>query len=128
MTEGWLYNCAGVHITSGLSQKATKGYIGVNTQGELILFNNKGEAFDRAPATEVEAKFSGFTGNTIKMNGHKYHVEFHPLSQNFGAALGGIVGGAIAGALSFTGADDNRSEKQKREQLDEVIKRLQGQV
>ena len=117
--EEWVYQCAGMHIVHGLSQKATNGFIGVTTDGDLVLFNNKGEEFDRAPVKETQVKIGGFAGNSFKMNGTRYAVEFHPLAQSL--ALG-LAGGAIAGWLSQS---DRRSEKEKGNELAELVKRIQ---
>ena len=117
--EQWLYQCAGMHIVHGLAQKATNGFIGVTASGELVLFDNKGVEFDRAPVKDAEIKIGGFAGNSFKMNGNRYSVEFHPLARSL---VGGLVGGAIAGWLDQT---DSRSEKEKRNQLAELVKRIQ---
>ncbi|MCL2492837.1 MAG: hypothetical protein FWF33_02195 [Clostridiales bacterium] len=122
--EGWLYQCAGVHIVEGMKQRATNGYIGITDQEELILYDNKGEVFDRAPVKAIEAKFS-LMANVLKTPGHKYTMEFHPLSQNIAGAAFGAVGAIAAAAFNKT-ENDTRSEKEKKNQFVETVKQIQA--
>ncbi|MDR1797382.1 MAG: hypothetical protein LBR44_08095 [Clostridiales Family XIII bacterium] len=124
MDQQWVYFCGGVRLIEGVKQRATSGYIGINAQHELVLFDNKGEEFDRAPVRAVEMKFS-MMANSLKTPGHKYNVVFHPLGQEIGGAVGGLVGGAIAGGIAAAAnGEDKRSEKEKRQQFIDAFKQL----
>lgn len=99
--------------------------MGVDDKGELVLLDNKGNEFDRAPIGEVEAKLKTWNGDTLRMNGTRYRLEFAPLGR---AALGhafGAIGALVVGATRGSG-EDTRSPNQKRDEFAEVVRRLQG--
>ena len=123
--DGWQFWCGGMHIVQGIRQRATKGFMGVDDKGELVLLDNKGNEFDRASIGEVEAKLKTWNGDTLRMNGTKYRLEFAPLGR---AALGhafGAIGALVVGATRGFG-EDTRSPNQKRDEFVEVVRRLQG--
>lgn len=128
MDNEWQYTCAGVHLVRGIKQYATKGYVGIDAAGDLILFKNKGEEFDRAPVRDVGTEVHhGMAGTSITLHGKKYRVQFHALSQNFLVGTGGLIGAAIsAGISSWSRDEDKRTEKQKREDLLEVVARIKN--
>jgi hypothetical protein len=125
MDNEWQYTCAGVHLVRGVKQYATKGYIGIDAAGDLILFNNKGVEFDRAPVSDAGTEVhNGMAGTSITLRGKKYRIQFHALSQNF-LGVAGLVGAAIsAGISSWSGDKDDRTEKQKRDDLLAAVARL----
>ena len=122
----WLYQCAGMHIVKGIAQKATNGYLGVDDQGMVYLYDNNQQVFDQAPAAQCEVK-TGIMGNFIKMNGQRYTLEFHSLGRAVaGGLLGGAIGGLIAGNIA--NGEDTRTEKEKRDQFAAVVAQFRGQV
>jgi len=121
--DQWLYQAGGMHIVSGFSQKATNGFIGITTKHELVMYDNKGNEFLRAPMSEVEAKFN-MMANRLTISGKKYNLEFKPFSAG-GVALGGLVGGAIAASMMKDKADP-RSEREKRTQFVDLVNQVQS--
>ena len=115
--EQWLYQCAGMHILHGTTHKATNGFIGVTTNGELVLLDNEGTEFDRAPVADVRIIIGAWSA--FKMNHHGYAVEFHPFTQEASEAT---LNTAVAG---WSNQPDPRSEEEKRSQLAQLIKRIQ---
>lgn len=125
--DDWQFWCDGMHIARGLKQVATNGYMGIDASGELVLFNNKGEEAVRAPITEVEAKLKTWYGDTVIVQGKKYHLEFAPLGRAALERSFGAIGGLVAGALASRG-EDKRSPNEKRDDFARVVAQLQGQV
>jgi len=122
MDEDWIYFCGGMRLIEGIKQRATSGYIGITSHSEVVLFNNKGDEFDRAPVTACEMKFN-LMANTLKLPEHKYNVVFHPLSQEIGRAVGGALGGIMR---SYSYGEDSRSEKEKRKQFIEAFQSIKA--
>jgi hypothetical protein len=123
MDEQWLYYCAGMHVNSGLKVKSSNGAIGVTSGGEIIMFNNKGEVYDRGPAAQAQLKF-GLMSRSLNLGGHKYQMEFHPMSRNFAGAAGGLIGAAIANSVNTK--NDSRSEKQKQQEFVAAVNQFQA--
>lgn len=123
--DTWLFWCGGMHIVQGIKQKATNGFMGINAAHELVLLDNKGNEFVHAPIGEVEAKLKTWNGDTIKVGGTKYRLNFVPLGR---AALGssfGLIGALVSNTLSKP-KEDPRTPEQKRDEFAEVVYRLQG--
>lgn len=120
----WQFWCDGMHIVQGIRQRATNGFIGIDGSGELVLFDNKGNEFDRALIGEVEAKLKTWSGDSIKMNGTKYRLEFSPLKAALGRSFGAL--GAIAANAMRESSEDSRTPAQRRDEFAELVHELQG--
>ena len=121
----WQFWCGGMHIVQGLRQRATNGFMGIDAASTLVLYDNKGNEFDRAPIMQVEAKLKGFNGNVIRMNGNKYRLQFAPMGRAAMGSAFGAIGGLVAGMMASSG-EDRRSPRQKEDEFAEVVHRLQG--
>ena len=87
MGSEWKFVSTVVGISKGIRILAKTGTLGVTTEQELFLLNEKGEVIDHAPIAQVDIKFSGIA-DSLKMNGNKYIYYFIPQPKKTGMAAG----------------------------------------
>lgn len=52
--KNWVFWTSGAHIVSGFEQCATDGFVGVDADGVVYLFDNNQNVFASAHASDIE--------------------------------------------------------------------------
>ena len=56
--KNWVFWTSGAHIVSGFEQCATDGFVGVDADGVVYLFDNNQNVFASAHASDIESYVS----------------------------------------------------------------------
>ena len=54
--KNWVFWTSGAHIVSGFEQCATDGFVGVDADGVVYLFDNNQNVFASAHASDIEGQ------------------------------------------------------------------------
>jgi len=106
MGSDWLFFCNILSITKGIRVVSKMGSLGIDSNHELVLLNEKGEVIDRTPLRDAVVKL-GSTAESVKINGKKYWFTFVPQPR----------GGGMASGIEYAQARDNCERRKEFKSL-----------
>ena len=85
--KNWVFWTSGAHIVSGFEQCATDGFVGVDADGVVYLFDNNQNVFASAHASDIEGSIGGWRGTWLTIDDKRYVLEFVPLADKIAPRL-----------------------------------------
>ena len=85
--KNWVFWTSGAHIVSGFEQCATDGFVGVDADGVVYLFDNNQNVFASAHASDIEGTIGGWRGTWLTIDDKRFALEFVPLADKIAPHL-----------------------------------------
>ena len=85
--KNWVFWTSGAHIVSGFEQCSTDGFVGVDADGVVYLFNNNQNVFTSAHASNIEESIGSWRGIWLTIDDKRYALEFVPLADKIAPHL-----------------------------------------
>ena len=85
--KNWVFWTSGAHIVSGFEQCATDGFVGVDADGVVYLFDNNQNVFASAHASDIEGTVGSWRGTWLTIDDKRYALEFVPLADKIAPHL-----------------------------------------
>ena len=120
MSDNCLFIAGGVLIKWKFNTRAKNGTFTITEGKEVELYDDQGELIDRSSLDQTEIKFNAFSGDTIKINGHKWMFALVPVMKIGLFSRGGVVAGMEHGMR-----DDVKEANRKREELQKLLEDMQ---
>ena len=85
--KNWVFWTSGAHIVSGFEQCATDGFVGVDADDVVYLFDNNQNVFASDHASNIEATTGSWRGTWLTIDDKRYALEFVPLADKIAPHL-----------------------------------------
>jgi len=123
MSRSWQFVYEGMQFSAGIKIKAKNGTLGVTTEKELVLLDDKGETLASALVEDVVFKFGTLDPGAATANimGTKWYLVFEPPMKT------GLFSGGLAGGIAHAQREDVIAARAIREKFKALVEKTQAE-